>query len=74
MISQFGVEEIDWSAQSSDHNVWDELEHRLRARPNMSTYFRPCSVKKHNRYNTEDHEGLIGIFGHVAYVFVEHFC
>ena len=36
-----GVEEFVWSAQSPDLNpiehLWDELEHRLRARPNCPT-------------------------------------
>jgi hypothetical protein len=36
-----GVEELDWPAQSPDLNpieqLWDELEHRLRARPNHLT-------------------------------------
>ena len=40
---EIGVEEYDWFAQSPDLNrgkhLWDELEHRLRARPN-----RPKSV------------------------------
>ena len=35
---EIGVEELDWPAQSPDLNsikhLWDELEHRLRARPN----------------------------------------
>jgi len=39
----FGVEELDWPAQSPDLNpiehLWNELERRLRARP-----FRPTSV------------------------------
>ena len=36
-----GVEELDWPAQSPDLNpiehLWDELEHRLRAKPNRPT-------------------------------------
>ena len=35
------MEELDWSAQSPDINpiehLWDELECRLRARPNRQT-------------------------------------
>ncbi len=42
-MSEFGVEELDWPAQSPDLNsiehLWDELERRLRARP-----YRPTSV------------------------------
>ena len=38
---EIGVEELDWHAQSPDVNpieyLWDELEHRLRARPNRPT-------------------------------------
>ena len=36
---EIGVEELDWPAQSPDLNpiehFWDELEHRLRARPSL---------------------------------------
>ena len=36
-----GVEELDWPAQSPDLNpiehLWDDLEHRLRARSNHPT-------------------------------------
>jgi len=45
-MSEFGVEELDWPAQSPDLNpiehLWDELERRLRARPS-----RPTSVWPH---------------------------
>jgi hypothetical protein len=38
---KIGVEELDCSAQSPDLNpikqLWDELEHRLRAKPNRPT-------------------------------------
>ena len=38
---EISVEELDWPAQSPDLNpiehLWDELEHRLRARPNHPT-------------------------------------
>ena len=38
---KIGVEELDWPAQSPDYNpiehLWDELEHRLRARPHRPT-------------------------------------
>ena len=38
---EIGVEELDWPAQSTDLNpteyLWNELEHRLRARPNRPT-------------------------------------
>ena len=40
-MSEFGVEELDWPAQSSDLNLikhlWDELEQPLRARPSRPT-------------------------------------
>ncbi|KAK3522388.1 hypothetical protein QTP86_008912 [Hemibagrus guttatus] len=39
-MSEFGVEELDWPAQSPDLNpiehLWDELEQRLRARPSSA--------------------------------------
>jgi hypothetical protein len=38
---EISVEELDWPAQSLDLNpiehLWDELEHRLQARPNQPT-------------------------------------
>uniref|UniRef100_A0AAR2K7Y8 Tc1-like transposase DDE domain-containing protein n=1 Tax=Pygocentrus nattereri TaxID=42514 RepID=A0AAR2K7Y8_PYGNA len=38
---EFGMENLDWPAQSPDLNpikhFWDELEGRLRARPSRST-------------------------------------
>ena len=38
---EIGVEELDLPAQSPDLNsiehLWDELEHQLRARPNLQT-------------------------------------
>ena len=38
---EIGVEELDWPAQSPDHNpiehLWDEFERRLRVRPNRPT-------------------------------------
>jgi hypothetical protein len=38
---KISVEELDWPAQSPDLNpikhLWDDLEHRLRARPNRPT-------------------------------------
>jgi hypothetical protein len=41
---EIGVEELDWPAQSPDLNsiehLSDELEHRLRARPNCPTSVR----------------------------------
>lgn len=44
-MSKFGVEELDWPAQSPDLNliehIWDELEQRLQTRPS-----RPTSVPK----------------------------
>ncbi|MCJ8745688.1 hypothetical protein PDJAM_G00133110 [Pangasius djambal] len=40
-MSEFGVEELDWPAQSPDFNpiehLWDELVRRLRARPSHPT-------------------------------------
>jgi hypothetical protein len=38
---EINVEELDWSAKSPELNpikqLWDELERRLRARPNYQT-------------------------------------
>ena len=38
---EIGVKELDWPAQNPDFNaikqLWDELELRLRARPNRPT-------------------------------------
>jgi len=43
ILSEFGVEELDWLSHNPDLNpieyLWDELEQRLRARP-----FHPTSV------------------------------
>jgi len=40
-LSEFGVEELDWPAQSPDLNpiehLWDELVRKLRARPSRPT-------------------------------------
>ena len=40
-FAEIGVEELHWPAQSPDLNpikhLWDELETRLRARPNRPT-------------------------------------
>jgi hypothetical protein len=40
-IVELGVEELDWPAQNTDLNpikhLWDEMELRLRARPNRPT-------------------------------------
>jgi len=40
-MSEIGVDELEWPAQSPDLNpiqhLWDELEQRLRARPSCST-------------------------------------
>ena len=49
-LDEFGVEEFDWPAQSSDFNptehIRDELDQRLRARPSTSVSHRntpkPC--------------------------------
>ena len=34
---KIGVEELDWPVQHHIKHVWDELDHRLRARPNCPT-------------------------------------
>jgi len=40
-MSKFGVEELDWPAQSPDLNpiehIWDKLEQRVQARPSRPT-------------------------------------
>ena len=62
---EIGVEELDWPAQSPDLNpiehLWDELERRLRARPN-----RPTSVPDlTNALVAEWKQDLAAMFQHL---------
>ena len=61
-----GVEELDWPAHSPDlkpiEHLWDELERRLRARPN-----RPTSVPNlTNALVTEWKQVLIAMIQHLV--------
>ena len=63
---KIGVEELDWPAQSPNLNpiehLWDELEHRLRARPN-----RPTSVRNlTNALLAEWKQGPTAMFQHLV--------
>ena len=41
IFDEIGMEELDWPAQNPDLNpiehLWEDFEHRLRARPNCPT-------------------------------------
>ncbi|KAK3511606.1 hypothetical protein QTP70_011542 [Hemibagrus guttatus] len=64
-MSEFGVEELDWPAQSPDLNaiehLWDELERRLRARPS-----RPTSVPDLTNALLEERPQAVRMGRHVS--------